>query len=178
MSPAWRFCIPVAAAVALFACSSQPKAASHDSSETSPEQPSAGSQKEFVVTPELYNKTFDEVKQVIASVTSLISAEDYNGWRSYLTADYIARTSDPAFLDTVSRSGVLQKSGIVLRTLRDYFENVVVRSRVQAALTDINFVDETHVKALTIVDGRPVILYYLVRENGRWKVGIWATDQS
>ena len=95
------------------------------------------------------------MKVVIADLTSLINAQDYEGWRSYLTSAYIARTSDPKFLDVASHSGVLQKSGIVLRTLKDYFENVVVRSRVQASLTDINFLDETHVKALTIVDGRP-----------------------
>jgi hypothetical protein len=130
------------------------------------------------VTPELYTRTFDEVKEVIAALTSLINAQDFKGWQSYLTADYIARTSDPKFLDRASHSGVLQKSGTVLRTLKDYFENVVVRSRVQATLTDINFVDETHVKALTVIDGRPVILYYLVREDGRWKVGIWTTDQE
>ncbi|MGO9412062.1 MAG: hypothetical protein ACLQCB_15090 [Spirochaetia bacterium] len=136
------------------------------------------SQKEFVVTPELYNKTFDEVKEVIASLTALINAQDYEGWRSYLTADYVAKTSDPKFLDRASRSGVLQKSGIVLHSLKDYFQNVVVLSRVQATLQDITFVDKTHVKAMSIIDGNPVILYYLVREDDRWKVGIWSSDQD
>jgi len=173
MSPVWRICIPVAAVLSLFACASQAKPP-----DSSPAQDSQGSHQEFVVTPELYTRTFDEVKVVIADLTSLINAQDYEGWRSYLTNAYIARTSDPKFLDVASHSGVLQKSGIVLRTLRDYFENVVVRSRVQATLTDINFLDETHVKALTIVDGRPVILYYLVREDGRWKVDIWSKDQD
>ena len=123
-------------------------------------------------------RTFEEAKKVIADVTRLINEQDYDGWRSYLTAEYVARTSDPDFLARASDSGVLRKSGIVLRTLKDYFEYVVVRSRIQASLSDINFVDATHVKALTIVDGRPVILYYLVQEGGRWKVGIWPADQQ
>ncbi len=131
-----------------------------------------------MVTPELYTRTFDEVKTVIAELTSLINSQDYDGWRSYLTEDYITRTSDPSFLKRASSSGVLQKNGIVLHSLKDYFENVVVRSRVQATLTDITFVDKTHVKAMTVIDGNPVILYYLVREDGRWKVGIWPTDQE
>lgn len=180
MSPAWRFCITLAAVTVLFSCTSQQKTAA-----TAPNQPkpqatasSGGTQQEFVVTPELYNRTFDEVQQVIADLTALINAADYDGWKSYLTEEYIARTSDPVFLAKASSSGVLQKSGIVLHSLRDYFENVVVRSRIQASLDDINFVDATHVKALTIVDGRPVILYYLVQEDGRWKVGIWQTDQQ
>ena len=182
MAPAWRiFCIPWAAAIILISCATQQKPA-----EVRNETPSNGttnaqdrqSQQGFVVTQELYRKTFDEVQDVIADLTALIAAENYDGWRAYLTADYIARTSSTEYLEKASRSGVLQKSGTVLRSLKDYFENVVVRSRVQAALTDINFVDKTHVKALTVVDGRPVILYYLVREDGRWKVGIWQTGQD
>ena len=176
MSPLWRICIPVAAGIALFACSSQPKAASGTAATAS--SGATGQQKQFVVTPELFNKTFDEVNAVIAELTMLINAQDFDGWRSFLTADYIARTSDPAFLKKASSSGVLQKSGVVLHSLKDYFENVVVRSRTQATLTDINFVDKTHVKAMTVVDGNPVILYYLVQEDGRWKVGIWSTDQQ
>jgi len=179
MSTARGICILMAAAVGLCGCASQPSAAptkpqTPDSSETSPPDDS----QKFVVTPELYNRTFDEVKEVIAALTSLIKKRDYEGWRSYLTADYITRTSDPRFLDKASRSGTLEKSGIVLHSLKDYFENVVVRSRVQATLTDINFVDEMHVKALAVVDGRPVILYYLVQEDGRWKVGIWPTEED
>jgi hypothetical protein len=180
MSLAWRICIPMAAAVALFACSSQPEPAParpQEGSEGS-SQTAADSQKEFVVTPELYNRTFDEVKAVIAELTLLISSQDYEGWRSYLTADYITRTSDSQFLKRASSSGVLQKNGIVLHSLKDYFENVVVRSRVQATLTDITFVDKNHVKAMTVIDGNPVILYYLVHEDGRWKVGIWPTEQE
>ena len=165
----------------MFSCASQQKSTdsqtSPDSTQTAGTQ-AGGPKQEFVPTRELYNRTFDEAKKVIADLTAIIAAEDYQGWLSYLTEEYVARTSDPEFLATASHSGVLLKSGIVLHTLKDYFENVVVRSRVQAALTDINFVDATHVKALTIVDGRPVILYYLVQEGGRWKVGIWPSDHA
>jgi hypothetical protein len=174
MTRAWRIAIQIVAAMTLFACASHPAPSQTQGSNASDD----GSQKEFVVTPELYNKTFDEVKEAIASLTSLINAENYEGWLSYLTADYIAKTSDPKFLDRASQSGVLQKNGIVLHSLKDYFENVVVRSRVQASLKDITFVDKTHVKAMTVVDGNPVILYYLVREDNRWKVGIWSTEQD
>jgi len=179
MSPAWRFCIPCAIAIAFLSCASPPKTATEKPKDQgSNAQPGNQSQKEFVVTKELYDKTFDEVRDVIASLTSIIAARDYDSWLSYLTQDYVTRTSDPDFLANASNSGVLQKSGIVLHTLRDYFDNVVVRSRVQATLTEINFVDATHVKALTVFDGRPVILYYLVREGGRWKIGIWQTDHT
>ncbi len=179
MTPAWRIlCIPWAAAILLFSCASQQKPVEAPAGTRPKTTTDQQSQQTFVVTEELYRKTFDEVQSVIANLTSLIAAENYDGWRAYLTTDYITRTSSPDYLEKASQSGVLRKSGIVLHTLKDYFENVVVRSRVQATLTDINFVDETHVKALTVVEGRSVILYYLVRENGRWKVGIWQTGQD
>ena len=109
---------------------------------------------------------------VIADLTRIIAEGDYPQWLSYLTADYEGKTGSAAFLEEASQAGVLKKNGIVLTSLRDYFNNVVVRSRQQATLEDINFVDETHVKAIARIQGTPVILYYLVREDGRWKVGI------
>ncbi len=133
---------------------------------------------EFIATEELYRRTFAEVQQVVSELTKIVAAGDYNQWLTYLTTSYVEVTGSPAFLAEVSRSGVLKKSGIVLHSLKDYFENVVVRSRLQAALDDITFVDETHVKAITIVQGTEVILYYLVHEDGRWKVGIMEHAQN
>jgi hypothetical protein len=127
---------------------------------------------QFVATEELYKKTFDEVQDAIADLTRIIANADYPQWLDYLTTDYVRITSSKAFLEDVSHSGVLKKNGIVLKNLEDYFNNVVVRSRLQAKLEDIKFVDETHVKAITTIQGSPVILYYLVNEEGRWKVGI------
>ena len=38
--------------------------------------------------------------------------------------------------------------------------------------------DETHVKALALVQGTPVILYYLVHETGGWKIGLKQGGES
>ena len=127
---------------------------------------------EFVATEELYRITFREVQGVIDAISKIVAAGDYDGWLSYLTADYVASRSSAEFLGDASNAAVLKKNGIVLKSLRDYFNNVVVRSHLQATLDDIKFTDETHVKALALVQGTPVVLYYLVHENGRWKVGL------
>ena len=175
------FVILVSAALMLLACATEPgKVAVKPVEPKVVEQPQpkdgnpvkqpAG--QEFVASEELYRKTFAEVQVVIAALTRIIADGDYEKWVTYLTADYVAITSSPEFLTNASNSGVLKKNGIVLRSLRDYFSNVVVRSRLQATLDDITFVDATHVKAITRIQDSPVILYYLVREGGRWKVGI------
>ena len=126
----------------------------------------------FVASEELYRTTFRDVQDVVTSITNIISAGDYQGWLSYLTEDYVASRSSQEFLEDASNAAVLKKNRIVLKSLKDYFNNVVVRSHLQATLDDIQFLDETHVKALAVVQERTVILYYLHREKGRWKVGL------
>ena len=133
---------------------------------------------DFVASEELYRATFRDVQDVVAAITRIIAAGDYDGWLSYLTEDYVASRSSAEFLADASNAAVLKKNGIVLKSLRDYFSNVVVRSHLQATLDDIQFLDETHVKALALVQGTPVILYYLVQENGRWKIGLKHAGQS
>ena len=77
------------------------------------------------------------------------------------------------FLEEQSRQPLLRKSGIRLQSAQDYFEQVVVPSRSGAHLDDIEFIDGKHVKAISVVRGTRGVLYLLVREDGRWKIGIW-----
>jgi len=133
---------------------------------------------EFVASEELKKKTFDEVQEVIGALDGIIAASDYDQWLRYLTADYIQARSSDAFLRSASDAAVLKKNGIVLTDLRDYFLNVVVRSHQEATLTDITFVDATHVKAYTQIQGTMYILYYLVQEDGRWKIGVLPSGDS
>jgi len=181
------FVILVSAALFLFACATEPvKDVVEPAQPKVVEQPPATDGKpveqpqgqEFVASEELYRRTFAEVQVVIAALTRIIADGDYVQWITYLTADYVKTTSSAGFLADASNSGVLKKNGIVLRSLKDYFNNVVVRSRLQATLDDITFVDATHVKAITRIQDSPVILYYLVREDGRWKVGILRAAQN
>jgi hypothetical protein len=181
------FVILVAAALLLFGCATKPGRDAVTPAEPKVvEQPRATDVApadqpqglQFVASEELYRRTFSEVEEVIAALTRIIADGDYDRWVTYLTTDYVSTTSSSRFLADASSSGVLQKNGIVLRSLRDYFNNVVVRSRVQATLDDITFVDATHVKAITRIQDSPVILYYLVREQGRWKVGILHAAQN
>ncbi len=181
-------CVLLLSTLCLAACaSSAPKPSQPVAPTPAPAQPSpspnpspqpAQPAQEFVASEELYRQTFGEVQQVIAALTRIIAAGDYDQWLSYLTADYVSARSSSQFLAQASNAGVLKAKGIVLKNLKDYFDNVVVRSHLQATLDDIQFLDETHVKAIALVKGTPVILYYLVHEGGRWKVGIRQTEEN
>jgi len=50
-------------------------------------------------------------------------------WEQRLTAAYRERTSSPEYLADVSKSAALKKKGVTLRSLEDYFYEVVVPSR-------------------------------------------------
>ena len=61
---------------------------------------------------------------------------------------------------------------ITISSLRDYFDHVVVPSRVQARLDEIEFVDEDHVKAYAMIKDTKALLFLLVREEDVWKIGV------
>ena len=188
MGAGWRnSCLLTSAMVFLMSCATPPAAPNETPPAAPPpatqpveqpavEQPAAP--KEFVATEELKKKTFDEVQQVIDALDRIIAAADYDQWLGFLTADYERSRGSEEFLKDASGAPVLKKNGIVLTTLKDYFDNVVVRSHLQATLNDITFVDATHVKAYTRIQGTLYILYYLVREDGRWKIGILPSGGS
>ncbi len=126
-----------------------------------------------MVSEDLYLKTFGEIEQLVETLDRSIKEKDFELWASYLSSAYAKRTAGEDFLLRASQSAVLRRNGITLRSLKDYFLYVVVPSRSQARLDDILFVDETHVKAIARVNDQPVILYWLVKSDARWKIGIW-----
>lgn len=130
-------------------------------------------EEEFVVTEEVYSKTFSEIEVFIRSLNEIIRREDYDTWLTYLSEDYIQRTCDPEYLKEQSDQPLLKKSNVHLRDLRDYFTYVVVPSRTQAQLDEIEFIDESQVRAFAMIRNTKALLYLLVRENGNWKIGVW-----
>lgn len=126
----------------------------------------------FVVSDELYWRTFEEIKAIVSELDAIIREKRYDAWLSHLSREYISRTGSREFLEQASRSARLASRKVVLGSLEDYFVYVVVQSRLQATLDDIQFVNETNVKALTQVGGETYILYWLTREDGAWKIGV------
>ncbi|UCF98956.1 MAG: hypothetical protein JSV89_05305 [Spirochaetaceae bacterium] len=136
------------------------------------EQP-AEPEEEFVVSEEVYTKTFDEIEEFIGKLNEIIRSEDYDTWLTFLSEEYIDLTSDPAYLKEQSEQPLLKKSNITLNSMRDYFDHVVVPSRVQAQLDEIEFIDENQVRAYAMIKNTKALLYLLVRENDEWKIGVW-----
>jgi len=163
--------------VVCFACVTPPNGPEAPAQEPAPvvavapvEQPAAA---EFVVTEEIYARTFGEIEEFIQKLNQIIRNADYDGWAAHLSEEYIRAMSDPGFLKAQSEKPLLKQSNIELAGLKDYFLHVVVPSRSQAQLDEIEFIDEDHIKALSVLRGTRVILYLLNRDDGEWKIGVW-----
>ncbi len=130
------------------------------------------------MTEDLYNEAFSEVETVITELNQIIYRGEFEKWKTYLTERYIEYHSDPQVLAALSRQPILAQNKIRLRSLRDYFEDVVVPSRARARLDDLIFYSDNLVEAVAEFRGERVILYLLRKVDGTWKIDTLDTPPS
>lgn len=136
------------------------------------EQPADNVEPEFLVSEEVFTETFEDIRRLIDELNAIIREENYEKWLRYLTNDYIGHFSSPEVLKENSEQPLLKKYNVELRSLRDYFNYVVVPSRSNARLDDLVFVDNEHVKAIMIFNDKRTILYQLETGGEGWKIGL------
>jgi len=79
----------------------------------------------------------------------------------------MAAISSPAFLARVSESARLKNQKIVLRDLKDYFMYVVVPSRANDRVDDIEFIGQNRVKAFTVTEKINVCVSTILKKRIR-----------
>jgi len=131
------------------------------------------SDREFVVTEEVYEQTFAEIEALIAHLNSIIRERDFIAWFEFLTPEYVVASSDPQYLSRLEQSRPLRRKNIELRGLEDFFTHVVVPSRSDAVLDSVEFVDEDRVKAISLTSVGPGVLYFLVRSVKGWQISVF-----
>jgi hypothetical protein len=123
------------------------------------------------ISEETRETTKVDVQQYIANLNKIIRAKDYRGWVSNLGEEYFAEKSSKEYLAQVSQTARMKTQKIVLNTPQDYFLNVVVPSRANDRVDDIDFVSPSRVKAYTIdAKGQKLRLYDLERADDGWKI--------
>jgi hypothetical protein len=184
VSPSRRFLslltILIAACIA-FSCAGSPKPAPEKTPETTPvesvPEPKIETDNSNFdpsgVPEEVKTATFVDVRSLIDSLNQIIRQKDYDAWLKHLTDAYVKYYSDPVVLAKYSEYPIMQRKGIKLQTLQDYFIYVVYPSRQNDKVDDIEFVGANLIKAITINSkGDRNILYMLEKHGDAWKIGI------
>ena len=134
--------------------------------EDEPIKESETEEEEFIVTEELYNKTFDDIEAIINELNEVIQNKEYEKWLKYLTEEYIEETSKSEYLGKWFKDPDR-------RTLKYFFTEVVVPTRSKVKLDEIEFLDDNSVYAYIIHKGEKYLLYYLVKMEEEWKIGFY-----
>jgi hypothetical protein len=122
------------------------------------------------ITAAEYKETKEDIANFISSLNIIIKTKNYDTWRRHLDDDYYAYISSPEYLQKLSASGILHTQGIVLTDAYSYFMNVVVPSRSNDRVDDIEFISDNRVKAITVNRGRRLLLYDLEKTTDGWKI--------
>jgi hypothetical protein len=122
------------------------------------------------IPPEVYQETKQDIVKFIQDLNSIIKARRYSVWVEYLDTDYYQYISSPEYLQQVSQREILASKKIVLSDAYDYFTYVVVPSRSNDRVDEIEFVNENRIKVINISNGKRIILYYLEKTQSSWKI--------
>jgi hypothetical protein len=166
--------------ILMVSCRSEPKAIQETNTsqvlktETSPRQT-----KEIfdikAISQAQHDSTLDEVQRFIGNLNDIINKKNYNAWKETLSSDYFDRISSSQFLKEMSDQPAMKTRNIILRTAEDYFTNVVVPSRADSHVEEIEFIDTSRVKAFTITKNRAgeeqwLVLYDLEKGGNSWLI--------
>jgi hypothetical protein len=127
------------------------------------------------ISREYYEATKAEVQIFIEELNREIRSRDYNAWRSHLSDEYFDRISSAEYLRTISETNAMRTRNIVLRTAQDFFNHVVVPSRANSRVDDIEFISQNRVTAFSLSTNREgniqrLILYDLEKTGNMWKI--------
>ena len=137
------------------------------------------------ISEEVYAAAMADIQALIEDLNGIIRGRNYNAWLLHLSDSYLELINSPGFLgerteELYRRDQIVaQNMGRdprlvekrVLRSSRDYFTNVVVPSRSNDRVDDIDFLSVNNVKAYTFdLRGQRLVLYNLAEIDGKWKI--------
>ncbi|GBU27871.1 hypothetical protein R84B8_01414 [Treponema sp. R8-4-B8] len=104
-----------------------------------------------------------------------IKNKNFDAWKNSLSPEYFAEISSEENLKRISAQPGMKSRKIVLKTARDYFDNVVVPSRADLHVEEIEFISANRVKAFTITTNKAgeeqrLRLYDLEKIGNSWTI--------
>ncbi len=124
------------------------------------------------VSKKEYEDTFFDIEKFINRMNMIIKNEDFKSWKENLTDAYISLKSSKEELEYSSVKLSLIGRTVKLRSLKDYFFQLVVPSRENIVLDSLSFIDRDHIIAFIMKNNKKAILYSLEKNGDKWKIGI------
>jgi hypothetical protein len=122
------------------------------------------------VTEEEKIAVIEDLNQFVGNLNWIVQRRDYSAWTKSLTPRYQEYLASAENLKLASQADRLKTRNVVLKSLYDYFINVVVPSRTNGRVDDMEYLSENRVKAYMIVNGQRLRLYELERDGDTWKI--------
>jgi hypothetical protein len=127
------------------------------------------------VSQERYLSTRDEVQKFIEEQNRIIRDRNFEAWRMSLSSEYFKEISSAENLRRISEQPAMKTRRIVLRTAQDYFDYVVVPSRADLRVDEIEFISVNRVKAFTLTTNKAgeeqrLRLYDLEKIGNSWTI--------
>jgi hypothetical protein len=123
------------------------------------------------ISQEEFDFTKIEIQALVENLNNIIRTRNYNAWIACLETEYLAEKSSPAYLAQISELPRLKSQNIVLTGPEDYFIYVVIPSRANDRVDDIEFIAKNRVKAYTVnANGQRLRLYDLENKGNGWKI--------
>ncbi|MCL2834931.1 MAG: hypothetical protein FWD78_17305 [Treponema sp.] len=123
----------------------------------------------YIATQEEFDTTKADIQKLIQDLNRIIRASNYNSWLTYLSDEYKGRINSKEFLDDIKARYPVFRTKI--NNARDYFNNVVVPSRANDRVDDIEFISKNEVIAYTMDNhNQRLVLYHLENTDGKWKI--------
>jgi len=125
------------------------------------------------ISQEQHQSTMTEVQKFIEEQNKNIKSKNFEAWKKSLSPEYFAEISSAENLKQLSELPGMKSRKIVLKTVQDYFLNVVVPSRADLHVDDIKFISANRVKVFTITTNKAgeeqrLQLYELEKIGNSW----------
>jgi len=127
------------------------------------------------VSQQQYLSTRAEVQKFIEEQNKIIKGKNFEAWKRSLSPEYFKEISSAENLKRLSEQPGMKSRKIVLKTVQDYFDNVVVPSRADLHVDEIEFISANRVKAFTVTTNKAgeeqrLRLYDLEKIDNSWTI--------
>lgn len=123
------------------------------------------------ITQQEFSDDKAAILQIISELSVIIEDNDVNSWLTYLDPESKKYYSNPANLRKAQRK--LPNKLILLKTIKDYFENVFIPARKASKVDEIRYISKTEVKAVEVKEDNSIVVYYYFKKiKDKWYVNL------